>query len=225
MKVFTTEAALLGKKRYTDKRVEALSQKFLPKKVTYASVEFTDANKEGADCLAIYPQQKVDFIVEDIEKIENLGQPALQNISAEALAGLEKEQFLSEFLSQEKLEQFKPYNLITAKPLVMLTQELKDNINELLQLVFLRSGYVFFFTAGEKEVRAWMVKKGANIVDCAGKIHTDLARGFIRADIYNVSDLDKFHNLNEARQRGLMKTVGKEYIINPGDVVDIKFSV
>ncbi len=62
-------------------------------------------------------------------------------------------------------------------------------------------------------------------MDCAGEIHTDLARGFIRADIVSYEDLMQCHGLQEAKTKGVLKTVGKEYITRDGDIIEIRFNV
>jgi ribosome-binding ATPase YchF (GTP1/OBG family) len=97
--------------------------------------------------------------------------------------------------------------------------------NELLAKLLAKAGVVFFYTCGKKEVHAWAFPQGADIVTCAGKIHSDLARGFIRAEIVNYGDLMKVHNMQEAKDHGLVKLVGKDYITQDGDIIEIKFNV
>ncbi|MCX6985381.1 MAG: DUF933 domain-containing protein, partial [Lentisphaerae bacterium] len=79
--------------------------------------------------------------------------------------------------------------------------------------------------AGKPEVHAWLIRKGSDIVTCAGKIHTDLAKGFIKADIVSFNDFKDVFNLQEARTKGLVKLVGREYIIQEGDIIEIRFNV
>jgi ribosome-binding ATPase YchF (GTP1/OBG family) len=82
-----------------------------------------------------------------------------------------------------------------------------------------------FYTADKKEVHAWPVKEGADIVTCAGKIHSDLAQGFIKADIVSYDDLIRVYNMQEARSKGLVKLVNRDYAICPGDIIEIRFNV
>jgi ribosome-binding ATPase len=82
-----------------------------------------------------------------------------------------------------------------------------------------------FFTVGEDEVRAWTIPVGANAVDAAGAIHTDLARGFIRAEVVAYDDLMRMGSMAEARKHGLVRLEGKEYVVKDGDVINIRFSV
>ena len=74
-------------------------------------------------------------------------------------------------------------------------------------------------------MHAWPVKEGSDIVTCAGKIHSDLARGFIKADIVRYEDLIKVFNWQEARTKGLVRVVDRDYIIQAGDVIEIRFNV
>ncbi|MCE5239371.1 YchF family ATPase [bacterium] len=94
---------------------------------------------------------------------------------------------------------------------------------------FIRAAYdllhlVTFLTAGEKEVHAWPVHQGATAPEAAGKIHTDLQNGFIRAETVAFTDLDQYGSLTECRKHGLVRLEGKEYIVKDGDVLDIRFS-
>jgi hypothetical protein len=86
-------------------------------------------------------------------------------------------------------------------------------------------GQITFFTAGPKEVRGWPLTGGATAVDAAGKIHTDLARGFIRAEVIHYDDLIRCGSEREAKKHGLYRLEGKEYIVKDGDVIVIRFSV
>ena len=82
-----------------------------------------------------------------------------------------------------------------------------------------------FLTAGEPEVRAWTIKKGTKAPQAAGKIHSDIERGFIRAEIVSYSDLIREGSMNAAKEKGLVRSEGKEYIMRDGDVVLFRFNV
>jgi ribosome-binding ATPase YchF (GTP1/OBG family) len=86
-------------------------------------------------------------------------------------------------------------------------------------------GVQSFFTVGEDEVRAWTMQRGGTAVDAAGAIHTDLARGFIRAEVVGYDDLVQAGSLAEARQRGLLRLEGRGYVVKDGDVMEIRFNV
>lgn len=86
-------------------------------------------------------------------------------------------------------------------------------------------GLMSFLTAGEPEVRAWTIKKGTKAPKAAGKIHSDIERGFIKAEVVSYSDLMKEGSMNAAREKGLVRSEGKEYIMQDGDIVLFKFNV
>ena len=86
-------------------------------------------------------------------------------------------------------------------------------------------GLMSFLTAGEPEVRAWTIKKGTKAPQAAGKIHSDIERGFIRAEIVSYDDLIKEGNIANVKEKGLMRLEGKEYIMQDGDIVLFRFNV
>jgi GTP-binding protein YchF len=86
-------------------------------------------------------------------------------------------------------------------------------------------GLISFLTAGPKEVRAWTIRRGLKAPQAAGKIHSDLERGFIRAEVVAFNDLERLGSYNKAKESGLVRVEGKEYIVKDGDVVLIRFNV
>ena len=82
-----------------------------------------------------------------------------------------------------------------------------------------------YFTAGEKEVRAWTVKKGATAPQAAGVIHTDFEKGFIRAEVISFDDYSRFGSEQKVKEAGKMRVEGKEYIVQDGDVMHFRFNV
>ena len=86
-------------------------------------------------------------------------------------------------------------------------------------------GLMSFLTAGEPEVRAWTIKKGTKAPEAAGKIHSDIQRGFIRAEVVSYDDLVRLGSMNEAKEKGLVRSEGKDYIMQDGDVVLFRFNV
>ena len=86
-------------------------------------------------------------------------------------------------------------------------------------------GIITFFTAGEPEVRGWNVERGGTAVDAAGKIHTDLARGFIRAEVTAFDDLLAAGSVREAKAKNLQRLEGKDYVVKDGDIMFFRSSV
>ena len=95
----------------------------------------------------------------------------------------------------------------------------------LLRAILDVSGQMLYFTAGEKEVRTWMLRKGGTALEAAANIHTDLARGFIRAETMQCEDIVRFGSERELKAAGLLRQEPKDYVIRDGDILNIKFSV
>jgi GTP-binding protein YchF len=97
----------------------------------------------------------------------------------------------------------------------------KDHV---IRRIMHASGQMIFFTAGEKEVRTWLIRQGGTAVEAAGGIHTDLARGFIRAETMSVADIVRLGSEREIKAANLMRQEPKDYVIQDGDIINIKHS-
>ena len=100
----------------------------------------------------------------------------------------------------------------------------ESSLDRVIALSYRLLGLISFLTAGPDEVRAWPIRAGSTAVDAAGAIHTDLARGFIRAEVVAYEDLLRLHSMAEARKAGRLRSEGKTYIVHDGDVMEILFS-
>ena len=101
----------------------------------------------------------------------------------------------------------------------------KPALDRVSDLSYSLLGLISFFTTVSSELKAWTISAGTPAPKAAGKIHSDMERGFIRAEVISYSDLEKCGNLAEARKRGLLRTEGKNYVIQDGDVVTFLFNV
>jgi len=101
----------------------------------------------------------------------------------------------------------------------------ESGLNRLIKKSYSLLGLISYLTAGEPEVRAWTIKKGTKAPQAAGKIHTDFERGFIRAEVVAFDDLMACGTYAAAREKGLVRLEGKEYIMNDGDIVLFRFNV
>jgi hypothetical protein len=86
-------------------------------------------------------------------------------------------------------------------------------------------GLMTFLTTGEKETRAWTIDKGTKAPQAAGKIHSDIERGFIRAEVISYADYVTYRTLDAIRSAGKLRSEGKEYVMQEGDVVEFRFNV
>lgn len=101
----------------------------------------------------------------------------------------------------------------------------EPSLNRMIRLSYDLLGLMSFFTAGEDECRAWTVHRGATAPEAAGEIHTDLQKGFIRAEVVAYDDLMALGGMHEAKTHGKLRLEGKEYIVKDGDVLNIRFNI
>ncbi len=146
---------------------------------------------------------------------------------------------LSERVFQYAQEEGSPAVLICAKleeELIGLEKEEKEELlrsygleepglNKLIRSAYSLLELITFFTAGEKETRAWTVKRGTKAPQAAGKIHSDFERGFIAAEVINYEDYVKVGSMTKAKELGLVRLEGKEYEVKDGDIIYFRFNV
>lgn len=101
----------------------------------------------------------------------------------------------------------------------------KSGLTEMTEQGYKLLELITFFTAGEKEVRAWTITKGTTAAKAAGKIHSDIERGFIRAETVGYADFEEIKSLTKAKELGKMRLEGKEYIVQDGDIIYFRFNV
>jgi GTP-binding protein YchF len=101
----------------------------------------------------------------------------------------------------------------------------KPALDRVIDLSYSLLGLIFFFTTVSSELKAWTIPDGTPAPKAAGKIHSDMERGFIRAEVISYEDLENCGNIAEARKRGLLRTEGKDYMIQDGDVVTFLFNI
>lgn len=101
----------------------------------------------------------------------------------------------------------------------------QSGLDEIIRKTYSNLGLITFFTCGPKEAHAWTIKKGTKVVNAAGEIHSDLERGFICAEVYNCHDLFQAKSEQALRVTGKIRTEGKDYIVQDGDLLNIRFNV
>ena len=162
----------------------------------------------------------------------------IANISEEQIQNAENEEMVKqviEYASKEKAEVI-PLCVKIEEELSGLDEQdkkemlealgLKESgLDKLIKKSYDLLGLMSFLTAGEPEVRAWTIKKGTKAPQAAGKIHSDIERGFIRAEIVSYDDLVKEGSINAVKEKGLMRSEGKDYVMQDGDVVLFRFNV
>jgi ribosome-binding ATPase YchF (GTP1/OBG family) len=219
----------LGKRALADQRLEKLKSIFHVQRVTEIQIEFTDeSGVKDADGILCENKSKLDLIIRDLEVVENRlasgeGDKELFTRCKEAL---EKETILNEVpFSDSQKHTLAGINLVTLKPIVFVDQENAPSIPEMMRMAHNNLPAITFFTVNEKELRAWSLRKGASVHEAAGLIHSDIQRGFIKAEITGYEDLIKAGGLNQAKTKGAVKVEDKGYLVREGDLIQIRFNV
>lgn len=101
----------------------------------------------------------------------------------------------------------------------------ESGLDRLIKASYALLGLISFLTAGPKEVRAWTITKGTKAPGAAGKIHSDFERGFIRAEVVSFDDLRRIGSMNGVKEAGLLRSEGKDYVMQDGDIVVFRFNV
>ncbi len=144
-------------------------------------------------------------IVDNIAKSEGFPSIILSSKIEEEISKLETPEERKEFMDMMGLKE--------------------SGLDKLVKTGYSMLGLITFFTAGEKEVRGWTIKKGTTAKEAAGVIHSDIERGFIRAEITSYDDYIACGGEKEAKEKGLVRIEGKDYIVKDGDVVYFRFNV
>jgi ribosome-binding ATPase YchF (GTP1/OBG family) len=173
---------------------------------TVASLGLSDEQKKPLRSFGLLTEKPQVVLV-------NLGQgqeiaPALLELAPDALA-------IDAKLELE-LQQLEPDERAAFMTDMQICELGRDRI---IRKAYDAVGIITFFTAGDPEARGWNLERGSTAVEAAGKIHTDLAKGFIRAEVTHYDDLFRAGSVKEAKARGYQRLEGKDYIVQDGDVV------
>lgn len=215
-----------GKVKYRDSNLEALVEKDKPKKVSPYFAEFLKDEFHRCDAIVVRPDRLLDVLIHDLDAVDVRLSRATDDAEREVLARcvreLENETPLSEVaFSEAERALLRKLTLCSLNPVARI--ENGADVNDIIATAMDAAGLMFFYTSGPSESHAWLVEKGASIVDCAGRIHTDLARGFIKGDVAAFDDYMAGHNFNDCRARGLARLVDRDYVVQSGDVIEIRF--
>jgi len=207
---------LMAEKEVMEKLREALENE-----VGLANVELSEGEKEILNHLDFLTDKPVIIVInvdedqlvngyENKEEVFNYckekGLPVFE-VCAKA------EMEISELDEEDKLEFMKDLNIK------------ESGIHLLARAIYDRLGLISFLTSGEDEVRAWTIKRDINAKSAAGKIHSDIERGFIRAEIINYKDFKECGSMVKAKELGKLRLEGKEYIVQDGDMINFRFNV
>ncbi len=220
----------LGKHNVKDPRVDQVDKLVEAKKKVYVQVDVVD--KESAhdsDAIVVSNQQLPDLILSDLEFIEmRLGREpeAAERALLEKLrTHLEKEQLIvNAGLNDAEKQIIASYNFYTKRPVIVGSAESLIQPDELILKAYQGAGYFSFLTVGGKENRAWAIAQGTTAWEAAGVIHTDIQKGFIRAEIISFADLIQAGGETQAKRAGKMRLETKQYLVQDCDIVNFRFN-
>ena len=225
-----------------NKRLEKAKKNLKADKKYQEEIDLLEKIKEslenGISARAIDFNEDEQALVKDMFLLTTKPILYIANVSEQQLSDIENDQLVGkvkEYASKEKAEVI-PLCIKVEEELSGLDENDKKEMLEVLGLdesgldkVIKKSydllGLMSFLTAGEPEVRAWTIKKGTKAPQAAGKIHSDIERGFIKAEVVSYKDLIEQGSMVAAKEKGLVRSEGKEYVMQDGDIVLFKFNV
>lgn len=225
-----------------DKRIEKAKKNLKADKKYAFEIEVLEKVKKvlesGKSARTIDFTEEEQEIIKDTYLLTTKPIIYIANISEEQILSADTDKYVNEVREYAKTENAKviPLCVKIEEELSSLEGEDKKEMLEALGLeesgldkVIKASydllGLMSFLTAGKPEVRAWTIKKGTKAPEAAGKIHSDIQRGFIRAEIVSYDDLMREGSMNAVREKGLLRSEGKDYIMQDGDIVLFRFNV
>jgi ribosome-binding ATPase YchF (GTP1/OBG family) len=228
--LYGIDALGLGKHNLKDPRLDQVDRLVEARKKTCVQVETVDAKGLiEADAILTDASSRTDLILRDLELVETrLGrEPSAAEKSAlmKLAASLEREVTVREAeLSEEDRSALVVHSFVTAKPVITAGTGELSAPEALLLRAHREAGYISFLTVGGKENRAWEIRAGTTAWEAAGAIHTDIQKGFIRAEIISFQDLVEQGGETQAKRAGKQRLETKPYVMQDYDVVNFRFN-
>jgi ribosome-binding ATPase YchF (GTP1/OBG family) len=219
-----------GKHNLKDPRLDEADKLVEADKKTHAQVDVVGEDQLlDADAVLVSVEGRADLILKDLEFVETrLGrdpQPAERQALEKIKALLEQEKFVAQSgLAPEELSAVAAHNFFTARPIVAAEAAELENPDALLLRAFYEGGYICFLTVGGKENRAWAIRKGLTAWEAGGTIHTDIQKGFIRAEIISYADFVAAGGETQARRANKMRLETKQYVMQDYDLTNFRFN-
>ena len=219
-----------GKHNLKDPRLDQADKLVEAQKKVHAQVDVLEENELlNADAILVSFESKADLILKDLEFVETrLGrgpQDAERAVLEKIKSLLESERFMfGSALAPEELQAVAAHSFFTAKPIVVASAEELTNSEGLLLRAFQEAGYISFLTVGGKENRAWPIRKGMTAWEAAGTIHSDIQKGFIRAEIISFADFIEAGGETQAKRAGKLRLELKQYVVQDYDLVNFRFN-
>jgi hypothetical protein len=219
-----------GRHNLKDPRLDLADKLVEADKKTCAQVDVAgEEDMPTADSILTSEDAKPDLILRDLEFVETrLGRnpPEEEQAVLEKIrTALEAEKFVRDAgLTEEELKAVTVHNFVTLRPITVATRAELAEPEKLLLRAVAEGGYISFLTVGGKENRAWLVRKGVTAWESASAIHSDIQKGFIRAEIINFADFEAAGGETEAKRAGKQRLETKSYVVQDYDLVNFRFN-
>ena len=220
----------LGKHNVKDPRLDQADQLIEAKKKIYAQVDVAGEDEVvTADVIVVSPNSRLELILQDLEFVETrLGRnpPDEERVVLEKIkACLESDRMISAAgLTPEETKSIEAHAFVTMKPVVVAEAQDLEQFDEFLVRVIADAGYITFLTVGGVENRQWLIKAGTTAVEAAGAIHTDIQKGFIRAEIISFADMIAAGGETEAKRANKQRLETKTYVMQDCDLTNFRFN-
>jgi ribosome-binding ATPase len=217
-----------GRHNIKDPRLDQAHELVEAKKKTYAQVDVVgEDNAIDADVVLVSRDRLLDLVVKDLEFIETRlsREPAAAEraVLVKLQAHLEGEQPVSTAgITDDEWQALTGHGFLTSKPVVLAEPDELGDPEGLMVRAFQGSGYICFLTVGGPENRAWPVRQGVTAAEAAGSIHTELQKGFIRAEVIGFSDFLEAGGETGAKRAGKQRLEMKNYVVQDYDVMNIR---
>jgi ribosome-binding ATPase YchF (GTP1/OBG family) len=219
-----------GKQNIKDSRLDQVDKLVKAKKKTYIQVELVgEAGVFEADAILVAKDARTDLVLKDLEFIETrLGRSETEVEKAllnKLKLSLEKEEFIfSAALNPEEKQILGGYSVLTSRPVAVADPGELADLAAVLAQAYKEAGFISFFTAGDKENRAWSIRQGATAWEASGAIHSDIQKGFIRAEIISYADFIAAGGETQAKQAGKQRLEQKDYVMQDADLANFRFN-
>jgi ribosome-binding ATPase len=220
----------LGKHNLRDPRLDQAHQLVEAKKKTYVQIDLADGSSlSDADAIVVSPELRADLILKDLEFVENRLERNPSEAERAALvrltSALEGEvTVLDAPLSAEERDALAAHTFTTQRPVLVATEAELAEPDPLLLRAYHAAGFISYLTVGGKENRAWMIRLGATAWEAAGAIHSDIQKGFIRAEIIDFNDFIEAGGETQAKRAGKLRLELKSYLVRDCDIVNFRFN-
>ncbi len=203
--------------------LEGLCSK-LEKGISARALDFTDDEQEMLKEVSLLSLKPVIYAANVAE--DDYAKPMEDNVYVQKIAEFAKSEKSEVMVVSARIEE--EIAELDNDEKAMFLEELGANesgLDKLIRASYKLLGLISYLTAGKPEVRAWTITKGTKAPQAAGKIHTDFERGFIRAEVVAYNDLMENGSMTAAKEKGLVRSEGKEYVVEDGDIILFRFNV